>query len=71
MSMSSGSPGSSWRLMPSIPASISALNARYGFAVGSGERNSIRLLLGDSWYIGTRTHAERLRAEKTRFTGAS
>ena len=38
--------------MPSIPASISALNARYGFAVGSGERNSIRLLLGDSWYIG-------------------
>ena len=30
---------------------------------GSGERNSMRLLFGASWYIGTRTHAERLRAE--------
>ena len=58
-------------MIPSSPASISALKARYGFAVGSGERNSIRLVLGASWYIGTRTQADRLRAEYTRFTGAS
>src|SRR5947209_14026835 len=71
MSASSGSPGSSSRLIPSSPAIIKAEKARYGLAVGSGERNSTRFVFGASWYIGTRTQAERFRAEYTRLTGAS
>ncbi len=38
---------------------------------GSGTRNSMRFALGLDPVIGMRTHAERLRAEYTRFTGAS
>ena len=45
------------------PASSIAENARYGFAVGSGQRNSIRFALGDAEYIGIRMQAERLRCE--------
>ena len=40
-------------------------------ADGSGTRNSMRLAFGLLPVIGIRTHAERLRAEYTRFTGAS
>ena len=46
-----------------VAAIVIALNARYGLHEESGQRNSIRLVFGASWYIGTRTHAERLRAE--------
>ena len=38
-----------------LPCSIAA-NARYGFAVGSGQRNSIRFAFGDDEYIGIRMH---------------
>jgi hypothetical protein len=57
--------------MPSRPAISMAAKARYGFAVASGHRNSIRFALGELEYIGMRIAAERLRAESTRFTGAS
>ena len=50
-------------LMPSRPAISFAENARYGFADGSGTRNSMRLALGELPVIGMRTQAERLRAE--------
>jgi hypothetical protein len=55
---------------PSSPAIIAA-NARYGFADGSGGRNSTRSGPGLAEYIGMRTAAERLRREYARFTGAS
>ena len=41
----------------------SAAKARYGLALGSGERNSTRLAFGVVEYIGMRTAAERLRLE--------
>src|SRR5713101_1931011 len=71
MSLSSGWPGSSRRWIPSIPAISIAENARYGLQVGSGNRTSIRLALGDGEYIGIRTDAERLRDEYARLIGAS
>src|SRR5690349_5941045 len=71
MSLSSGSPGSSLFWIPSIAAIVIALNARYGLHDESGQRNSTRLVLGFSLYIGMRIAAERLRLEYTRFTGAS
>ena len=48
-----------------------AENARYGFAVGSGQRNSIRFAFGDSLYVGMRMQALRFRDEYARLTGAS
>src|SRR5207344_988209 len=68
--LSIGSPG--WILfwMPSSPAISSAANARYGFAVGSGKRTSIRRPFGFDTY-GMRIAAERLRAEYARLIGAS
>src|SRR5216684_54221 len=71
MSLSSGSPGLSLFIMPSIPAIIMAANARYGLAAGSGGRNSTRLALGLAEYMGMRHAAERLRREYARLTGAS
>ncbi len=57
--------------MPSSPAITIAANARYGFPDESGHRNSMRLALALLPVIGMRTHAERLRCEYTRLTGAS
>src|SRR4051794_30381182 len=57
--------------MPSMAAIVMALKARYGLHEESGQRNSMRLVLGFSLYMGMRIAAERLRDEKTRFTGAS
>src|SRR5229473_8606679 len=71
MSLSSGSPGSILFKTPSSPAIIIAANARYGFAAGSGGRNSTRFALGFAEYIGMRHAALRLRREYARFTGAS
>src|SRR5262249_59445420 len=71
MSLSSGSPGSILFWMPSMPASIIALNARYGLQLGSGKRTSMRRVFGDGPVIGIRTEAERLRLEYARVTGAS
>ena len=59
----SGAPGSRPFSIPSRPAISIAENARYGFAVGSGQRNSIRFAFGDCEYIGIRMQAERLRCE--------
>ena len=61
MSLSIGVGGSILFLMPSRPASSSAEKARYGFADGSGQRNSMRLAFGFEPVIGMRTQAERLR----------
>src|SRR5881392_4234195 len=66
-----GSAGSILFLMPSRPAIIIAANARYGLPEESGQRNSARLAFGLLPVIGMRTHAERLRCEYTRLTGAS
>ena len=71
MSLSSGSPGLILFWMPSMAAIIKAENARYGLQLGSGQRNSIRLLFGLGLYIGIRQHAERFRCEYARLTGAS
>src|ERR1700694_4439437 len=71
MSLSTGSGGRIFFLMPPKPAIKQAENARYGLAAGSGERNSIRFDLGLVEYIGMRTHAERFRFEYTRVIGAS
>ena len=49
--------------IPSRPAISIAENARYGFAVASGQRNSIRFAFGESQYIGMRMHALRFRYE--------
>src|SRR5699024_12714459 len=57
--------------MPSIPAISCAVNAKYGFADGSGARNSMRLAAGLSPVSGIRIAAERLDWEYARFTGAS
>ncbi|MNC90266.1 hypothetical protein D3C83_63440 [compost metagenome] len=56
--------------MPSSPAIIIAVNARYGLAVGSGKRTSMRRPFGLET-SGTRTEAERLREEYARLIGAS
>src|SRR5580704_19756836 len=71
MSLSRGSPGSILFWMPSRPAMSMALNARYGLALGSGKRTSIRRVFGLGPVIGIRTDAERLRLEYARLTGAS
>src|ERR1043166_1814618 len=71
MSLSSGSPGFSFRSMPSSPAISRAANARYPLLEGSGKRTSIRLAFGLGEYIGIRTAAERFLAEYAKFTGAS
>jgi len=57
--------------IPSRPAISMTENARYGLAVGSGQRNSSRFDFGDALPIGMRIDAERLRDEYARFTGAS
>ena len=49
--------------MPSSPAISIAEKARYGFAEGSGQRNSSRFAFGLLEYSGTRMEAERLRDE--------
>ena len=61
-SLSPGSPG--WILfwMPSRPASSIDANAKYGFAVASGKRTSMRRPFGFG-IQGMRIDAERLRAE--------
>src|SRR3954470_16729043 len=71
MSLSIGAAGSVLFLIPSTPASMSAENARYGFADGSGNRVSIRLAFGFEPVIGMRTDAERFREEYTSEIGAS
>src|SRR5712664_4825134 len=71
MSLSSGSPGSMRFSIPSSPAISMAEKARYGLQDGSGERNSMRLALGEGEYIGIRMAADRLRELYARFTGAS
>ena len=55
-------PASSTASYLNIPAIISAANARYEFAVGSGKRTSTRRAFGFATY-GIRQEAERLRAE--------
>ena len=62
MSLSTGGGGMILFWMPSMPAMTMAENSRYGFAVGSGARNSTRLDLGLP-AIGMRMAAERFRAE--------
>ena len=61
MFLSIGSPG--WILfsIPSMAAMVIALKARYGLQELSGQRNSMRLVLGFSLYMGMRMAAERLR----------
>ena len=71
MFLSTGSPGSIRRSIPSNPAISRAANARYGLQEGSGGLNSTRLLLGLVEYIGILTAALRFRFEYTKFTGAS
>src|ERR687892_306364 len=71
MFLSTASPGSILFMIPSTPAMSIAANARYGFADGSGGRNSSLFAFSDLEYTGIRTHAERLRCEYTRLTGAS
>src|SRR4029079_824146 len=71
MSLSSGLPGSSLFWMPSRPAIIMTANARYGFAVGSGQRNSRRFDFGELPPMGMRIEADRLRDEYARLPGAS
>src|SRR6516225_11541018 len=68
--LSIGSPGLILFWTPSRPAIIIAVNARYGFAVGSGKRTSMRRAFGLGTY-GIRHAAERLRAEYARLIGAS
>ena len=63
MSSCTGSPGSLFFLMPSIPAPVTAAKTRYGFDEGSGARNSSRFSLACDTplkCLGTRTIAERL-----------
>jgi len=48
--------------MPSRPASIIAAKAKYGLALESGKRTSIRRAFGFDTQ-GMRSEAERLRAE--------
>src|SRR6185503_17414675 len=69
-SLSDASPG--WILfwMPSRPAIIIAANAKYGFALESGKRTSMRRAFGLDTH-GIRIDAERLRAEYASITGAS
>src|SRR5258707_782129 len=55
---------------PSRPAIRSAEKARYGLAVGSGKRTSMRRAFG-LCTNGMRIEAERLRAEYASLTGAS
>ena len=61
-SLSAGSPG--WILfwIPSSPAIIMAAKAKYGLALESGKRTSMRRAFGLDTQ-GTRIEAERLRAE--------
>ena len=68
MSLSTGAGGSILFWMPSRPASNRAAKAMYGFAEGSGQRNSTRLAFGFGPVIGIRMQAERLRCEYTRLT---
>src|ERR1700733_5069668 len=60
--LSAGSPG--WILfwIPSRPAIIIAVKAKYGLALESGKRTSMRRALGLETH-GMRIEAERLRAE--------
>ena len=46
-----------------MPAISIAANARYGLAVASGQRNSMRLAAAESEYIGMRIAADRFRCE--------
>src|SRR5436189_4834883 len=71
MFLSTASPGSILLTIPSMPAISIAEKHRYGLADGSGGRNSSRFAFSDREYNGIRTHADRLRCEYTRFTGAS
>ena len=56
--------------MPSKPAIIKALKAKYGFAVGSGKRTSIRRALSVETN-GIRIAADLFLAEYANITGAS
>ena len=69
-SLSAASPGWILFLIPSRPAINNAVNARYGLAVGSGKRTSIRRARS-LVTNGIRIDAERLRAEYASITGAS
>src|SRR5205085_9612165 len=55
--LSSDSPGSVLFMRPSKPAINIPAKARYGFADGSGGRNSTHLAFGLAEYIGIRTAA--------------
>src|ERR1700737_3965170 len=69
-SLSAGYPGGGLFWMPPIPASNMDAKAKYGLAVASGKRTSMRRPLGLG-IQGMRIEAERLRAEYASFTGAS
>ena len=56
--------------MPSRPAIIIAAKAKYGLALESGKRTSMRRAFGFDTH-GMRIEAERLRAEYASITGAS
>ena len=58
MFLFTGAGGLRPRLMPSRPAASITANARYGFAVGSGVRSSVRV--ERPRLVGTRMAAERL-----------
>src|SRR5689334_1397803 len=58
--------------MPFRPAASITENARYGLQAGSGERNSMRVLLSlPRFGIGTRTSADSLLRAQQMYVGAS
>src|SRR5262249_51630574 len=71
ISRSSGSPGLVLFWMPSSIAISIADHVRYPLQLGSGQRNSSRLLLGFFEYIGIRIEADRFRCDIARLTGDS
>src|SRR5579872_5632550 len=74
MSSSTGSPMSSFLLMPSNPAERIAARQRYGFAAVSGVRYSRRFLdeyLGPFMFTGMRMLADLFRRLHAMYTGAS
>src|SRR5512139_3322236 len=71
MSLSRGCPGSTLFRIPSSAAMDMAEKVRYGLELGSGQRNSSLLALGEAEYIGILMEALLFLREYARLTGAS
>ena len=69
MFVSTGSGASILLIIPSRPASKRTASAKYGFAIGSTERNSKRVPIPRD--AGTRINGERLLPAHAIYTGAS